>query len=99
LRAQTVIDRGRKNNILLVQPQYSPMPVAEQIAILYCGTRNLLRTLPLESVAEFEQMFLDIIKMRHKEDVLDVLASGALTDKVSEIIESVAAEVVGSLTK
>lgn len=96
---QMVIDRGRKNNILLVQPQYSPMPVAEQIAILYCGTRNLLRTLPLESVAEFEQMFLDIIKMRHKEDVLDVLASGALTDKVSEIIESVAAEVVGSLTK
>lgn len=96
---QMVIDRGRKNNILLVQPQYSPMPVAEQIAILYCGTRNLLRNLPLESVAEFEQMFLDIIKMRHKEDVLDVLASGALTDKVSEIIESVAAEVVGSLTK
>ena len=96
---QMVIDRGRKNNILLVQPQYSPMPVAEQIAILYCGTRNLLRTLPLESVAEFEQMFLDIIKMRHKEDVLDVLASGALTEKVSEIIESVAAEVVGSLTK
>lgn len=96
---QMVIDRGRKNNILLVQPQYSPMPVAEQIAILYCGTRNLLRTLPLESVAEFEQMFLDIIKMRHKEDVLDVLASGVLTDKVAEIIESVAAEVVGSLTK
>lgn len=96
---QMVIDRGRKNNILLVQPQYSPMPVAEQIAILYCGTRNLLRTLPLESVAEFEQMFLDIIKMRHKEDVLDVLDSGALTDKVSEIIESVAAEVVGSLAK
>ena len=41
------IDRGRKNNQLLIQPQYSPMPVGEQIAILYCGTHSLLRDVPL----------------------------------------------------
>ncbi|MBR2637534.1 MAG: F0F1 ATP synthase subunit alpha [Bacteroidaceae bacterium] len=94
---QMVIDRGRKNNVLLVQPQYQPMPVAEQIAVLYCGTHNLLRALKTDEVALFEEQFLDIMRMRHKENVLDVLASGQLTDEVSQIIESVAADVVAGI--
>ena len=67
-----VIERGRRNNRLLVQPQYTPMPVAEQIAVLYCGTNNLLREVPVERVVEFETMFLDVMRTRHKEDVLDL---------------------------
>ncbi|MBR3883841.1 MAG: F0F1 ATP synthase subunit alpha [Bacteroidaceae bacterium] len=93
---QMVIDRGRKNNILLIQPQYTPMPVAEQIAVLYCGTHNLLRNIELDDVPAFEKLFLDIIRTRHNADVLDVLASGILTEEVGKIIESVAQEVVNS---
>ena len=52
------IDRGRKNNQLLIQAQYSPMPVAEQVAILYCGTRGLLKNVPLNKVRDFQEMFL-----------------------------------------
>lgn len=94
---QMVIDRGRKNNALLVQPQYTPMPVAEQIAVLYCGTHNLLRNVPIERVPEFEQLFLDVMRTVHRADVLDVLASGQLTDEAAAIMEKVANEIVDGL--
>ncbi|MDO4180846.1 MAG: F0F1 ATP synthase subunit alpha [Bacteroidales bacterium] len=85
------IDRGRKNNQLLIQPQYSPMPVGEQIAILYCGTHGLLRDVPLSRVQEFQKFFLEMMRAEHQNDVLDVLSSGVLTDEVTAIIEQVAA--------
>ena len=53
------IDRGRKNNCLLIQPQYSPMPVGDQVAILYCGTHGLMKEVPLDKVQEFQSSFLD----------------------------------------
>ncbi|MBF0951521.1 MAG: F0F1 ATP synthase subunit alpha, partial [Alloprevotella tannerae] len=65
------IDRGRKNNVLLVQKQYSPMPVAEQVAILYCGTRGLLKSVPLEKVDDFQTSFLQIVRSSHQKDILD----------------------------
>ena len=86
------IDRGRKNNKLLIQPQYSPMPVGEQIAVLYCGTHSLLREVPLDRVAEFQQAFLEVLRAKHQADVIDVLASGVITDAVTALIEQVAAE-------
>ncbi len=85
------IDRGRKNTKLLIQPQYSPMPVGEQIAILYCGTHGLLRAVPLDKVQEFEKYFLENLRMTHQADVLDVLQRGVLDDNVIKIIEQVAA--------
>ena len=87
------IDRGRKNTKLLIQPQYSPMPVGEQIAILYCGTHGLLKDVPLDKVLAFEHDFLENIRLNHKEDVLDVLSSGVINDEVTAIIEQVAAGV------
>lgn len=89
------IDRGRKNNQLLIQAQYSPMPVAEQVAILYCGTRGLLKEVPLEKVRDFQENFLEIMRTNHAEDVLGELKKGNLTDTVSQIIENVAADVAG----
>ena len=86
------IDRGRKNNQLLIQPQYSPMPVGEQIAILYCGTHGLMREIPLDKVRSFQDTFLSTLRVNHKEDVIDVLASGQINDAVTTIIEKVAAE-------
>ena len=85
------IDRGRKNNQLLIQPQYSPMPVGEQVAILYCGTHGLMREVPLSKVRAFQDTFLTTLRANHKEDVLDVLASGKINDEVTAIIEKVAA--------
>ena len=91
--AQT-IDRGRKNNQLLIQPQYSPMPVGEQVAILYCGTRGLMAGIPVESVREFQDLFLDRLRTEHQTDVIDILASGIINDDVTAIIEQVALQVV-----
>ena len=87
------LDRGRKNNRLLVQPQYAPMPVGEQIAILYCGTHGLLRDVPLDKISDFQETFLQMMRTNYKETVIDVLASGKLTDTVCKTIEKVAAEV------
>lgn len=92
-----VIDRGRKNNALLVQPQYSPMTVGEEVALLYCGTRNLLDDIPLGKIYDFEAMFLDVMRSRHKADVLDVIANGNLTDDAVAVITKVATDIAGAL--
>ena len=90
------IDRGRKNNRLLIQPQYSPMPVGEQIAILYCGVHSLLHDVPLGKVIEFQNTFLETMRANHQQDVIDVLASGIINEEVTGIIEKVAAETAQS---
>ena len=84
------IDKGQKNTRLLVQPQYSPMPVEKQIAILYCGTHGLLRNVPLDKVTDFERSFLEALEMNHRADVLDVLKSGVIDDDVCKKIEETA---------
>ena len=89
------LDRGRKNNQLLIQPQYSPMPVGEQIAILYCGINGLMRDVPVEKVRECQDSFLDKLRTAHKEDVIDVLTSGVINDDVTNIIKEVMADIAG----
>lgn len=92
-----VIERGRRTNALLVQPQYSPMPVGEQVALLYCGTKNLLQGIAVDKVPQFEKLFLDVLRSRYKESVLDVLSAGVLNADVEKLITDVAADVVASL--
>ena len=92
-----VIERGRRTNNLLVQPQYTPMPVAEQIAILYCGIHNLLQDVPLERIKEFENLFLEQMRLRYKENVLDILATGVINDDVAKKIEECACEIAVTL--
>ena len=89
------IDRGRKNNQLLIQPQYTPMPVGEQVAILYCGTHSLMREVPIDKIRAFQDAFLTTMRANHQKDVLDVLAAGKISDEVTAIIEKVAADTVG----
>ena len=91
------LDKGRKNNVLLVQPQYSPMPVGEQVAILYCGTKGLLRDLPLDMVTEFQETFLMKMRAFHAEDVLEPLSNGIINDGISAIIEKEAESIVRGL--
>ena len=89
------LDRGRKNNQLLIQRQYSPMPVGEQVAILYCGTHGLMHDVPVDKVRECQDAFLDKLRSSHSKDVIDVLAAGNINDEVTSIIEKVMAEIAG----
>ena len=89
------IDRGRKNNQLLIQAQYSPMPVAEQVAILYCGTRGLLKDVPVDKVRDFQDSFLQIIRSNYADTVLAELKRGNLSEEVCKNIEKVAGDVAG----
>ena len=90
---QMVIDKGQKNARLLVQPQHAPMPVEEEIAIIYCGTQGLLQRIPLKHVGDFEKYFLDILRVRYRKEVLDELKVGRLDEVVAALLEEVAKEV------
>ncbi|MCD8207379.1 MAG: F0F1 ATP synthase subunit alpha, partial [Bacteroidales bacterium] len=85
------LDKGRKNNELLIQPQLSPLPVEEQVAILYCGTHALLKDIPIDKVRAFEEVFLEEMRSAHQKDVLEPLRKGKIDDEISAIIEKVAA--------
>ena len=87
------LDKGRKNERILIQPQYSPIPVEEEIAIIYCGTQGLLHNVPLEKVAEFEKLYLQILKSKYSHEVLDELRIGHLDDKIAALMTEVATEV------
>ena len=87
------IDKGRKNNQLLIQPQYSPMPVGEQIAILYCGTHALMKEVPVDKVREFQEMFLENMRTLHAKDVLEPLAAGQYNGDITAVIEKEAASI------
>lgn len=90
-----VLDRGRKNTRLLVQPQYAPMPVEQQIAVLYCGTHGLLRDVPIGKVAEFERLLVETLSAT---DVFDALRGGAEVEGgIRTKIEEAAARVAASL--
>ncbi|MCR9012697.1 F0F1 ATP synthase subunit alpha [Gabonibacter chumensis] len=88
-----VIDKGRKNAQLLIQPAYSPMPVEEEVAVIFCGTQALLKGVPLKNIAEFEKFFLEILRSRYRREVLDKLRDGILDDSVTVLLKEVATDV------
>lgn len=87
-----VLDKGRKNVELLKQPQYKPLPVEEQVALIYCGTKGLLRDIPVEKVAEFEMEFVEHLKLAHK-DVLAEIAKGVFNEEIEEKLRTVAGDI------
>ncbi len=89
------IDTGRKNERLLVQPQYSPVPVEEQVAVIYCGVNGLLEKVPIEKVAGFEKLFVQYLHAKHQADVLDVLRAGKIDDNVKALLAEAAREIAG----
>ncbi|MDY3978513.1 MAG: F0F1 ATP synthase subunit alpha [Tidjanibacter sp.] len=91
------IDRGVKNTHLLVQPQYSPMPVEEQVAVLYCGVNGLLKDISVDEVPLFERQFLDVLQAQHQDDVLEPLRRGVLDESVKAAIEKTAAQVTAAI--
>ncbi len=89
---KAVLDKGRKNVELLKQPQYSPVNVAHQVALIYCGTQGLLSDVPVDKIKEFEKSFIDDLEMRYK-DIFDTLGKGNISDKETAILKEVAADV------
>lgn len=87
------IDKGRKNERLLIQPQYEPVAVEEQIAVIYCGTKGLLESVPMDKVAEFEKLFIQLLKAKYQADVLDVLKSGVINEDVMAKLTAAANEI------
>lgn len=92
------IDRGRKNNQLLIQPQYSPMPVDEQIAILYCGVHGLMSDVPVSEVRSCQELFLEQMRSQHG-DVLKVLGSGQIDEACTAVLEQTMGNIVGQYKK
>lgn len=92
------IDTGRKNERLLVQPQYEPVAVEEQVAVIYCGVNGLLENVPIDKVSEFEKLFIQYLHAKHQADVLDVLKSGKIDDDVQTKLKNAALEIAGKYT-
>jgi F-type H+-transporting ATPase subunit alpha len=93
-----ILDKGRKNVEILKQGQYSPLHVEQQISIIYCGAKELLRNVPVDKVKHFEADFHEIMQMQQRA-VLDELKQGNLTEKAEEIIKKVATEIAEKYKK
>jgi len=87
----SVLGKGARNVEILKQAQNSPMPVENQVAIIYCGTKGLLNKVPVNRIKEFEEEFLHFMNEKHR-DALDTLKAGKLTEEVTSTIEKVAAD-------
>jgi F-type H+-transporting ATPase subunit alpha len=88
----SILDKGAKNVEILKQPQYDPMPVEKQIAIIYCGTQALLKDVPINRVKDFEKEYLNFLELKHK-DLLDSLRAGELTDEMTKTMKMVALDI------
>ena len=86
-----VIEKGKRNVEILKQAQNDPFKVEEQTAIIYAGSKNLLRSVPVESIKEFEQNYLETLRNKHKK-TLEELKAGKLTDAVLDTLNAVAKE-------
>ncbi len=87
-----VIEKGKRNVEILKQNLSTPFTVEDQTAIIYAGSKNLLRKVPVEKVKEFERNYLEMLNAKHR-DTLDALKSGKLTDEIIDVLTKVAAEI------
>ncbi len=91
---KTVLDKGSRNVEILKQGQYAPVTVEKQVAIIYLGTKNLMRNVPVNKVREFESQYTDQLEARHPE-VLAALKAGKFDDQITGVLETVAKEMTG----
>ena len=91
---KTVLDKGARNVEILKQGQYSPVTVEKQVAVIYLGTKNLMRNVPVNKIREFESEFTSQLEVRHPE-VLAALKAGKFDDSITGVLETVAKELSG----
>jgi F-type H+-transporting ATPase subunit alpha len=95
---KSVLDKGARNVEILKQAQYSPVPVEKQIAIIYAGTKNLLKSVPVNKVKEFQESFLSVLDAQHR-STLDALKAGKIDDEITSVLDKVAKEVSAKYEK
>ena len=88
-----VLEKGKRNVEILKQAQYSPVSVEKQVAMIYLGTKGLLKDVPVNKVKEFEELFLTTLEAKAP-DALDTLRSGKLADEAVDAVKSIAADLV-----
>lgn len=93
-----ILDKGSKNVEILKQGLYSPVPVEKQIAIIYCGTRGLLRDIDVEKVKQFEKEYLSELETSHR-DLLDRVRDGEINEEINSVFERTAALVIEKMRK
>ncbi|GHC44700.1 F0F1 ATP synthase subunit alpha [Ulvibacter litoralis] len=93
-----VIEKGKRNVEILKQAQNDPFTVEDQVAIIYAGSKNLLRDVPVAKVKEFERDFLEMMNAKHR-GTLDTLKAGKLTDETIDVITTVAADLSAKYKK
>ncbi|MEN9369312.1 MAG: hypothetical protein RI952_177 [Bacteroidota bacterium] len=86
-----ILEKGARNVEILKQGQYSPVAVEKQVAIIYCGTKGLMRNVPVDKVRAFEAEFLNQLEIRHR-DTLDAIKAGKIDDSITSVLEKVASE-------
>jgi len=91
----SVIEKGKRNVEILKQAQNDPFTVEDQIAIIYAGSKNLLRDVPVNNVKEFERDFIEYLNAKHR-DTLDTLKAGKLTDEAIEVLSKVANDIAAN---
>ena len=87
-----VIEKGKRNVEILKQAQNDPYTVEDQIAIIYAGSKNLLRDVPVNKIKEFESDYIEYLNAKHR-DALDTLKAGKLTDEVTDVLRSAVTEI------
>ena len=95
---QSVLEKGRRNVQMLIQPQSSPMKVEEEVAMIFCGVNNLMKNLPLDKIAEFEKNYIAILNCSHA-DVMNRIKQGQFDDEITTVLRNVAAEVCDTMIK
>ncbi len=93
-----VLEKGKRNLEILKQPQYSPMKVEHQIAIIFCGTNNLLRRVPVNAINAFQDEFLHYLDDNHA-DTLSQIKAGKYTDEVVNTLTEVAKKIAARYEK
>lgn len=87
-----VIEKGKRNVEILKQAINDPYTVEDQVAIIYAGSKNLLRSVPVDKIKEFEKDYLEFLNNKYRE-TLDALKAGKFTDEITDILEKAAKEV------
>ena len=88
----SVLGKGKRNVEILKQPQYSPLTVGEQVAIIYCGSQNLLSKIPVNKIIDFQDAFLHYLDT-HKKDIIKQLGEGKYTDELTGELKKAAADI------
>ena len=94
---KAILDKGARNVEILKQDLNSPLPVEEQVAIVYCGTKGLLKNVPINKVKQFEKDYLGYLKTKHA-DTLDALKNGKYSDDETSVLEAAAIEMTAQYT-